>query len=181
MTADLPAAGEPADVDLDGETVRAAAGELPESASARVVLFTETEAGGFFDSSPRIVAAVLAFLGVALAFIYFLFRTLQGQIGSMLDAAQRIGGGDFSGRVPVVGRDEMAGLASEFNLMSDRLEAQIEQLRSQRTELDRSVTRLARRGRLRARPRGAADDRRRDRARRLLGGVRHRSRSSTGP
>jgi diguanylate cyclase (GGDEF)-like protein len=60
----------------------------------------------------------------------------------MLDAARRIGEGDFSGRVPVVGRDEMAGLATEFNHMSDRLERQIDQLRRQRTELDRSVARL---------------------------------------
>ena len=36
----------------------------------------------------------------------------------------------------------MAGLATEFNEMSDRLEAQIEQLRRQRTELDGMVTRL---------------------------------------
>ena len=33
----------------------------------------------------------------------------------------------------------MAGLAKEFNQMSDRLEEVIEQLRRQRTELDRSV------------------------------------------
>jgi diguanylate cyclase (GGDEF)-like protein len=138
----LPAAGDSGDAEVDGKTMRAASGELPESGSTRVVLFTEAEAGGFFDSRPRIVAALVVFLALALGFIALLFRTLHGQIGSMLDAAQRIGSGDFSGRVPVVGRDEMAGLASEFNEMSDRLEAQIEQLRRQRTELDRSVTRL---------------------------------------
>ena len=60
----------------------------------------------------------------------------------MLGAARRIGSGDFSQRVPVVGRDEMAGLASEFNKMTDQLEEQIGQLRRQRTELDRSVRRL---------------------------------------
>ncbi len=139
---ELPPAGDPADVELGGETMRAAAGELPEPEPTEVVLLTETETGGFLDSSPRIALALVAFVAVALAFIYFVFRTLQGQIGSMLEAARRIGDGDFSGRVPVVGRDEMAGLASEFNRMSDRLEAQIEQLRRQRTELDRSVTRL---------------------------------------
>ena len=138
----IPAAGESGDAEVDGETMRAASGELPESGSERVVLFTEAEPGGFFDSRPRIVAAVVVFLALALGFIALLFRTLQGQIESMLDAAKRIGAGDFSGRVPVVGRDEMAGLASEFNEMSDRLESQIEQLRRQRTELDGLVTRL---------------------------------------
>jgi diguanylate cyclase (GGDEF)-like protein len=137
---DLPAPGTSSDVELDGEDVRAAAAELPDG--DRVALLTETEESGFFDSRPRIVAAVVVFLALALAFIAVIFRTLQGQIGAMLDAARRIGGGDFSQRVPVMGRDEMAGLASEFNQMTDRLEAQIEQLRRQRTELDRSVTRL---------------------------------------
>jgi diguanylate cyclase (GGDEF)-like protein len=140
--ADLPRAGTSDDVEIEGQSLRAAAGALPEAGSRRVVLLTETEAGGFFDSRPRIVAALAIFLAIALGFILVVFRTLQGQIGSMLEAARRIGEGDFSQRVPVVGRDEMAGLANEFNEMSDRLEAQIEQLRRQRTELDSMVTRL---------------------------------------
>lgn len=140
--AGLPAAGDAGDVELDGETLRAAAGELSDADSTRVVVFSETEPGGFFDSRPRIVAALAVFLAIALAFIALVFRMLQAQVGSMLDAARRIGSGDFSGRVPVMGRDELAGLAGEFNRMSDRLEAQMDQLRRQRTELDRSVTRL---------------------------------------
>jgi len=136
-----PAAGESGDVEVDGETLRAASGALPEGAM-RVVVFTETEAGGFFDSRSRIVLGLAAFLGIALVFIALVFRTLHGQIGAMLEAARRIGSGDFSGRVPVVGRDEMAGLATEFNEMSDRLEEQIAQLRRQRTELDSMVARL---------------------------------------
>ena len=136
----LPNPGDSRDTEVGGEEVRAAATELPEG--ERVYVFTETEAGGFFDSSPRIAAAVVLFVALALAFIAFIFRALQGQIAAMLDAARRIGAGDFSQRVPVVGKDEMAGLASEFNRMSDRLEGQIDQLRRQRTELDRAVTRL---------------------------------------
>ena len=141
-TSELPVAGESGDVEFDGETVRAAAGSLPEPGSTRVVVFTEIETGGFFDSSSRIAAALGLFLVVALGLIVLVFRALQGQVETMLDAARRIGSGDFSGRVPVVGRDEMAGLANEFNQMSDKLEEQIEELRSQRTELDRSVMRL---------------------------------------
>ena len=138
---EAPAAGQSGDVEVDGEALRAASGALPEG-SMRVVVFTETEAGGFFDSRSRIVLGLAAFLGIALVFIALVFRTLHGQIGTMLDAARRIGSGDFSGRVPVVGRDEMAGLATEFNEMSDRLEEQIAQLRQQRTELDSMVARL---------------------------------------
>jgi diguanylate cyclase (GGDEF)-like protein len=85
---------------------------------------------------------VAAFLAIALLGVALIARTLQSQIATMLSAARRIGSGDFSQRVPVVGRDEMAGLASEFNKMTDQLEEQIGQLRRQRKELDRSVRRL---------------------------------------
>ena len=60
----------------------------------------------------------------------------------MLGAARRIGRGDFSDEVPVVGHDEMAGLAEEFNKMSGQLAVQIDQLRSQRDEIERSVQRI---------------------------------------
>ena len=138
----LPAAGQSGDVEVGGETRRAAAGELPELGSARVVVFTDTKAGGFLGSSPGIIVALAVLLLIALAFIALVFRTLQGQIQSMLEAARSIGSGDFSRRVPVVGRDEMAGLANEFNQMTERLEAQIDQLRNQRTELDKAVLRM---------------------------------------
>ena len=42
----------------------------------------------------------------------------------------------------MLGRDEMAGLASEFNKMSDRLGAQMQELRRQQVEVDRSVRRI---------------------------------------
>jgi len=140
--AELPGAGESADVELQGDALRAAAGSLPERGNARVLVIVPSESGGFFSSSPRIAGVVAVFLLIAFGFVFFLVRTLQAQIASMLAAARRIGHGDFSQRVPVVGHDEMAGLASEFNQMSDRLRAQIEQLRRQRMELDRSVRRM---------------------------------------
>jgi diguanylate cyclase (GGDEF)-like protein len=71
-----------------------------------------------------------------------LLRMLGGQVRSMLDAARGIGEGDFSRKVPVLGDDEMAGLASEFNKMSDRLSAQMQELRRQQVEVDRSVRRI---------------------------------------
>ena len=79
------------------------------------------ESAGFFSSSPLVAAVLVAFFAVALVFVAMLLRALGGQVAAMLDAARRIGQGDFSHKVPVVGKDEMAGLASEFNKMSDRL------------------------------------------------------------
>jgi diguanylate cyclase (GGDEF)-like protein len=136
----LPDPGETADVEIDGVEARASTAELPDGAS--VTVFAPVEAAGFFDSQPRIALLAAIFLAIALTGVAIIARTLQSQIAAMLNAAKRIGSGDFSQRVPVVGKDEMAGLASEFNKMTDQLEAQITELRRQRTELDRSVRRL---------------------------------------
>ena len=138
----LPANGRSADVEVDGETVRAAATALPPPGNLRLVLFAPRESGGFLSSSPLVIAALIVFFAVALLFVLTVLRMLGGQVRAMLDAARRIGQGDFSRRVPVVGRDEMAGLASEFNKMSDRLGAQVEELRRQKVEIDRSVRRI---------------------------------------
>jgi diguanylate cyclase (GGDEF)-like protein len=82
------------------------------------------------------------FFAVALVFVAMLLRALGGQVAAMLEAARGIGEGDFSRTVPVVGSDEMAGLASEFNKMSGRLAAQMEELRRQQVEIERSVRRI---------------------------------------
>ena len=105
------------------------------------MVFARDRGGRLLRLAPAVVAFAI-FLRSPWRSSQLVFRMLQGQVGTMLEAARRIGSGDFSGRVPVVGRDEMAGLAGEFNQMSDRLEAQIDQLRRQRTELDRSFVRL---------------------------------------
>ena len=88
------------------------------------------------------VAVLVAFFAVALIFVAMLLRALGGQVAAMLDAARRIGKGDFSQKVPVVGKDEMAGLASEFNKMGDRLSTQMDEVRRQQIEIDRSVSRI---------------------------------------
>ncbi len=140
--AGLPASGHSGDVEVSGQTLRAGVTDLPGEADLRLALFGPTESGGFFSSSPLVVAVLVAFFAVALVFVAMLLRALGGQVAAMLDAARRIGQGDFSHKVPVVGKDEMAGLASEFNKMSDRLSQQMDALRRQQTEIDRSVSRI---------------------------------------
>src|SRR5215217_6928348 len=139
---EIPASGRSRDVEVGGETQRAAATTLPPPGKLRLVLFSPRESGGFFSSSPLVIAALVVFFAVAFLFVLTLLRMLSGQVRSMLGAARRIGQGDFSRRVPVVGRDEMAGLASEFNKMSGRLSEQMEELRRQKVEIDRSVRRI---------------------------------------
>ncbi len=138
----LPTSGHSGDVEVSGETLRAGVTDLPGVADLELALLGPTESGGFFSSSPLVAAVLVAFFAVALVFVAMLLRALGGQVGAMLDAARRIGQGDFSHKVPVVGNDEMAGLASEFNKMSERLSAQMDALRRQQIEIDRSVSRI---------------------------------------
>jgi diguanylate cyclase (GGDEF)-like protein len=138
----LPASGHSGDIDVNGTDLRAAGTDLPPPGGLSLVLFAPRQSGGFFSSSPLVIGALILFFVVAFLFVLTLLRMLSGQVRSMLEAARRIGDGDFSRKVPVVGRDEMAGLASEFNKMSDRLGAQMEELQRQKVEIDRSVRRI---------------------------------------
>jgi diguanylate cyclase (GGDEF)-like protein len=140
----LPASGTAETLEVDGEELRAASVSLggPNGRELLLTLVGELESGGFAATRPLVAIALAAFFVMALVFVAMLMRGLQGQVGGMLDAARRIGRGDFSRRLPVEGNDEMAGLAREFNQMSDRLSTQMGELRRQRTELDQSVQRI---------------------------------------
>jgi diguanylate cyclase (GGDEF)-like protein len=139
---ELPPSGHSGNVDVNGTDLRAAATDLPPPGGLSLVLYAPRESGGFFSSSPLVIGALIVFFLVAFLFVLTLLRMLSGQVRSMLQAARRLGDGDFTRKVPVVGRDEMAGLASEFNKMSDRLGAQMEELQRQKVEIDRSVRRI---------------------------------------
>ena len=140
--ASLPVSGDSVDVDVGGESLRSRSADLRDPANLRLALLGPVESGGFLSSSPAVIAALVVFFAVALVFVTMLLRMLGGQVRAMLEAARGIGEGDFSRKVPVLGDDEMAGLASEFNKMSDRLSAQMEELRRQQLEVDRSVRRI---------------------------------------
>ncbi len=140
---DVPASGA-ADVTADGRDWRVLTGELPGGDGQRIALFGPPAEAGFFESSPTVIAVLAAVLGIALLMVWYLRRHLSRQVAVMLAAAKRIGAGDFSEDVPVIGgeRDEMAGLAIEFNKMTYRLVEQMEQLRRQQIEIDRSIRRI---------------------------------------
>jgi diguanylate cyclase (GGDEF)-like protein len=140
---DVPEAGDADDLEAGGEDdLRIAAAELPASEGARIGLIAPSDSPGFLASRPGIAIAVGVFILLALLAAGLITRTLQGQIASMLAAARRIGEGDFSGELPVVGNDELAGLAREFNEMRDRLSEQMDRLRHQQSEIEKSVSRI---------------------------------------
>ena len=138
----LPASGETASVDAAQGELRVAATEPLGDERVRIALYAPSGDEGFLSSRPKVAIAVAVFLALAVIAVLLLLRALGGQIREILAAARRIGDGDFSGEVPVSGNDEMAGLGREFNKMSNRLSAQMDQLRRQRAEIEESVRRI---------------------------------------
>ncbi|MDQ6606254.1 MAG: diguanylate cyclase [Actinomycetota bacterium] len=92
----------------------------------------------------QIVAAVfiLAFLLLAFSFSILASRALEGQLGRFLNAARRLGGGDFSAPVPIEGSDEFAELGLEFNKMSSQLANRLYELDQERGRLRESIHRI---------------------------------------
>lgn len=60
--------------------------------------------------------------GISIAFGYFVSNTISKQLEILAEGAQQLSRGDFSTRVPVQGKDEIAQLALAFNEMAARLE-----------------------------------------------------------
>jgi len=85
------------------------------------------------------LAAIAAFLLIAISFGLLISRSLQSQMGRFLAAAQRVGGGDFSEPVPTEGNDEFAQLGVEFNRMSDQLQARLRELQIERKRLQEAM------------------------------------------
>jgi diguanylate cyclase (GGDEF)-like protein len=92
----------------------------------------------------QVLAAVFIALFVILAFAFSVLasRALQGQLGRFLEAARRLGSGDFSAPVPTHGRDEFAALGEEFNSMSAQLEHRLDELSRERARLRESIRRI---------------------------------------
>lgn len=143
-TDSLPPAGSAETLEIGGTDQRAASAALGDSGEEplRLTLVGQLDSGGLAATRPLVAAALALFFAIALAFVAMLLRSLQGQVAAMLSAARRIGSGDFTRKLPVEGEDEMAGLAREFNQMSDKLSHQMSELRRQRTELEQSVRRI---------------------------------------
>ena len=68
------------------------------------------------------IAASLGTLLLGIVLSSLLTTRLVQPVTRLREAAHRIGTGDFSARVPVAGRDELAQLATTFNGMADRLD-----------------------------------------------------------
>jgi two-component system phosphate regulon sensor histidine kinase PhoR len=77
----------------------------------------------------------LAALALGLAIGFLFARRVTGPLVSMAGVAERIAAGDYSQRVRIDGRGEIATLASSFNRMADELELRIEAVTVDRNKL----------------------------------------------
>jgi two-component system sensor histidine kinase MtrB len=80
-------------------------------------------------------ASSLLAIGVGLV----MSRTLTAPIQNLAQTAAAMSGGDLTARAPVVGRDELASLAHQFNQMADALHRTFVELEAERDTLRRFV------------------------------------------
>jgi two-component system, OmpR family, sensor histidine kinase BaeS len=89
------------------------------------------EPGGRGGSGPFFPFPLLLLVLLGVAFLAGrAVRRLATPIGDVMEAADRVAGGDYSARVPVRGSGEVGRLARSFNQMTQRLEANEAQRRS---------------------------------------------------
>jgi diguanylate cyclase (GGDEF)-like protein len=106
-----------------------------------VVVATSDDA----DQGPLLwvlVSALVVSAGVAWLLGRRLALLTTAPLGEVSRVAAQIADGDFSARVPVTGRDEVAELATAFNDMTARLEASFVELQTSRDQLRRDLRRL---------------------------------------
>jgi diguanylate cyclase (GGDEF)-like protein len=151
LSATVPPAGHVAlprrgDVTIGGTDYRAVtqrfAGFGPTPVA--VTVLSDLSATQSSVQTSQLVAAIFiaVFLLLALAFSVLAARELEGQLGRFLQAARRLGSGDFSSPVPTEGHDQFAALGEEFNKMSALLERRLAELQQERVRLRDSIHRI---------------------------------------
>ena len=131
---------------IGGRDFRVASFDAPGfgQATTRVSVLASLDAVESDVARSRLLAGgVLAgFFVLAFTCAVLVSRSLQAQIAAFLEAARRLGRGDFAASVPTQGRDEFAELGGEFNRMAGQLEGRLEEVREQRARLESSMRSL---------------------------------------
>jgi diguanylate cyclase (GGDEF)-like protein len=140
--ADLPRRGA---ADVSGVDYRVSsfnAGAVDGQIRVALLMPDRDSASPTSGASLAALAAFIGFLALAFAFAVAVSRRLQSEIQRLLEAAQRLGAGDFSVEVPADGNDEFAALGQEFNKMAAQLKARLEELQTERERLQESIRRV---------------------------------------
>jgi diguanylate cyclase (GGDEF)-like protein len=139
---DLPEKG---GTSIEGTDYRVRSFEAPAvggNVTVRLLLPDQDTADPTAAPSLFAAGAFLGFLVLAFIFAVAVSRRLQSEIQRLLVAAQALGRGDFSVKVPAEGNDEFAALGKEFNSMASQLEARLEELQRERARLQESIRRV---------------------------------------
>ncbi len=122
-----------------GDRLRAASFDSPGfgGRSTRITVLEPAAVLGSAQARSRelVIALLLGFLSLALTLGIVVSRSLSRQLQRFLDAARRIGSGDFSARVSAQGNDDLAQLGDEFNSMAAQLAERVDELRVERERL----------------------------------------------
>lgn len=94
------------------------------SATGAVYIYDyDTEQAGMLENMRGNLGKVsLVILVLSLLLVFIFSGLLTKRIKSMLRAMRTLGGGKYDYRIDVRGRDELSGLANEFNILAERLE-----------------------------------------------------------
>lgn len=111
------------------------------STKVNVTVLSNPSATAGSVGSDRLLAVlfILAFVVLAASFALLASKALQGQLSGFLQAARRLGSGDFSAPVPTQGNDEFAALGDEFNSMSQQLQRRLSELELEQSRVRRSI------------------------------------------
>ena len=132
-------------VEVAGVDYRTSSFEASVVGGTATVSLLMPDRGTSNPGSPESLLALgvfLGFLGLAFGFAVAVSRRLQSEIQRLLEAAQRLGRGDFAVTVPADGNDEFAALGKEFNSMARQLEARLEELQRERARLQEAIRRV---------------------------------------
>lgn len=99
--------------------------ELDKNSLLGVIAIQDEAAALVSVSEMRTQTLFISLLAAALALLigFYFAEKLTRPVRELADGAQRIAAGDFSQRVKVLGRTELAELGSSFNQMTDRIES----------------------------------------------------------
>ncbi len=134
------------EVTVGGKEYDSAAFEAPDFLGAKTKVAVLAPKAMETDAVQRgrlLAGGILAgFFVLAFTFAVLVSRSLQRQIDSFLQAARRLGSGDFTIEVPTAGHDEFAALGEEFNKMSRQLADRLEELNQERARLQEAMRRI---------------------------------------
>jgi len=104
-------------------------------------LLSEIDQDELFSGIRRLARNLLLLAAVLIPaltlFTLWMARAFIRPIQRLLDATEKISGGDYNIHIPVAARDEFGELATAFNTMSDKIGERDESLRLQMDENDR--------------------------------------------